>query len=219
MKKLLLIIFLSFLIIRVDALSYKGCDYKTVSNLKKLVNNINISYDYNLQNEVAYFDITITNIPANTYFIDSYSDKMYTSENINNGEIIITGYNNNSGRYDFYSADGNCYGVNLGMKYYKFPIYNIYWNDDICNEFSNSKICQKWVEERYGYNKIVETIDEYKKSLAEKKENNKQMASKPTFIDKIVGIYIRYYYIFLPIIIFACMIYIFINNKKNKFKL
>ena len=49
MKKIILILLLSFMFINSSALTYGGCDYSTVSRMKSIVKNINISYDYTIK--------------------------------------------------------------------------------------------------------------------------------------------------------------------------
>lgn len=215
----LLIIAVLFGFTNVDALTYGGCDYSIVSKLKSLVSNINISYDYHVVNNQVYFDVTLTNITPNMYFLDTTTDITYTYNNTNNGEITLRNYSNQSGSYKFYSQGNGCDGILLGTKYYKFPTYNIYYNDPLCSDIPNYGLCQKWVSVNYSYDKFERTIKEYKASLEITPPKEEEVEYNKSIVDIIVELYIKYYYFFLIAIILVCGSIIFIKQRKDKFKL
>ena len=224
MKKIYNIVFsiLLSLIIKdsVSALTYGGCDYTTVANLKKLVNNVNVSYSYEIINNEAYFSVTLNNIPEGAYFKDNYLNKTYHYSDTNNGELTINGYNLiKDGNYTFYTDNDTCRDIKLGSKYYKFPIYNTRMNDESCKDIPNFYMCKKWITKYYSDDEFESKIEEYKKNLNETEEFKKNIIYKKDFLSKFMEFYIKYYYIFLPIIIIICIIVITISNRKNKFKL
>ncbi len=220
MKKALVFIISFFTgIISIKALSYGGCEYKDVARMKSFVNNINLTYDYTIINNEAYFDVTISNITSDMYFVDVKNNITYYYNNTINGEITIKCYTNTSGSYKFYSANPSCSGISLGTKYYKFPIYNIYFNNEMCNDYKNISICQKWVNKSYSYDEFAKQIEDYKNSLIEEPKDDDVIIHNPTIIDKIIDIYVRYYYIFLIAIIVLCSSIIIIKRKKDKFNL
>ena len=150
-KKMLFIIVLMLFISNVKGLTYQGCSYSSISRLKSLVKNIDITYDYHINNGLAYFNVTMTNIQPNMYFVDTITGTEYNYSNTNNGEITLTDYTNTNGGFKFYSSLSECYGTNLGVKYYSFPNYNVYYNDPMCYGIEDYALCKKWVKTNYNY--------------------------------------------------------------------
>lgn len=217
-KILFLIIFITFIGYNCKALSYGGCPYSEVSKLKSFVSNINISYDYYIYNNKAYFNLTVNNIPPNIYFVDSYTGRTYNYSDTNDGEITIYDYDNFKGNFNFYSSLEECYGIKLGTKYYKFPQYNVYYGDSLCLENQNFSLCQKWQNVTYSYSEFKNKIEEYNK-LTENTEEEKEeyIEYQKTILDKFVEFYTRYYYILLSGIIVVCVVIMFISSRKNRF--
>ena len=218
-KILFLIVLLLFQKNNVRALTYGGCDYSSVSRMKSLVNNINISYDYRIIDNVAYFDVTLNNITPEMYFWDTLTNETYTYADTQNGEITIHNYTGTSGNYKFYSAMSDCYGTALGTKYYSFPNYNIYYTNALCSDIPNYSLCQKWVKINYSYDKFEKIIFAYKDSLNSQEPIEEQVEYKDNILNKIVEFYVSYYYYFLVAVILICGIIILIKRKKDKFKL
>lgn len=218
MKKILFILIMYLFGFSVSALTYGGCDYSTVSRMKSIVTNINLTYDYKIIDNMAFFDVTLNNLTEDIYFYDTVTEKKYYYSDTDNGELTIFNYKIISGSYKFYSAKNECLGVPLGTKYYNFPVYNKYYADPLCEDIPNYSLCQKWGYVNYSYTDFERKISEYKNSTQEEEEDIK-LEYKKTFLEKIVDVYINYYYLFLGVVILACIIVILINNKKNQFKL
>ena len=217
MKKILLLLF-CFSFIDVFALTYGGCDYSVVSRMKSMVTNINLSYDYKIVDNEALFSVTINNLTDEMYFYDTVTNKYYYYRDSNNGEITINNYKVNSGTYKFYSNLDACHGISLGNKYYTFPKYNKYYVHELCSDISNYSLCQKWSDVNYSEEEFKKMVLEYKNQIEEPDEEAVVNIEK-TITDKIIEIYINYYYYFLGAIILICSVTIIINNRKNKFKL
>lgn len=223
MKKVYKILFALLLLIvtknSVKALTYRGCDYSTVAKLKSLINNINISYTYEIKNNTAYFDLTLNNVPKDVYFVDSKTRKEYTYEDTKNGEITIKGYNNvQDGQFRFYINNGICDETKLGSKYYKFPIYNYRYKSELCKDISNYSLCKKWISKEYTDYEFEQKILQYKEKL-NTNEENETVTYEKDLITKIVDFYIKYYYYFLPLLIIVCMLIMYISKKKNSFRI
>lgn len=209
-----------FVAFETKALTYGGCEYSEISRLKSIVSNINLSYDYYIKNNEAYFNVTISNLVPGVYFVDSQTGITYNYNNTLDGEITINNYKNLAGNYKFYSAINECYGVKLGNKYYSFPSYNYYYDMPICKENKNFSLCQKWVKVTHSYNDLKKIIDDYNRKSELIEENEKiETEYKETYIDLVVKFYIKYYYIILIGIIVVCVVIMFINKKKNSFDL
>ena len=217
MKKMILFFLMWFIFEQCYALSYGGCDYSTVARMKAIVNNINISYDYKIVNDEAYFSVTLNNLTNDIYFYDNETEKTYYYSNTSNGEITINNYTS-SGRYRFYSNNLNCKGIELGSKYYKFPEYNHFFSDPLCADIPNYTLCQKWVSVNYSRYEFEKMVEEYKSDNEDIVEEGTIIYEK-TIVDKIVELYVNYYYYYLGGIIIILTPIIIIYNRKNRFKL
>ena len=220
-KKIILLIALFMLPINILGLTYGGCDYSIVSILKSLVTNINIHYDYHIENNTAYFDVTLTNITPDMYFYDPISKKNYYYNDTNNGEITISNYtySGTTGIYKFYSAKEECYGITLGSKYYKLPSYNKYYNDQLCSGISNYSLCQKWTTVNYSREEFETLVNEYKNQKNEEEVLKEEITYEKGLLDKLINFYVNYYYYLLSGIIIICGIVIVIKRRKDRFKL
>ena len=216
MKKLILFLIISFSFINSFALTYGGCEYSTVSRMKSIVSNINISYDYKIVDNRAYFNVTLNNLTNDIYFYDTATRKKYYYKDTNNGEITLYNYID-SGSFKFYSNNVSCYNLSLGTKYYKFPSYNVYYSDPLCAEIPSYSLCQKWASVNYSRDEFEHLVMEYKNG--KNTEEEVIVEYEKTLIDKIVELYIKYYYYFLGAIILIFVPIIIVNDRKNRFKL
>lgn len=219
MKKIILFLLINLYCFPVFSLTYGGCNYSDVSRMKSIVTNINLSYDYKIINNEAYFDVTLSNLTKDIYFYDTTTEKKYYYSDTNNGEIVITNYKVTSGSYKFYSANNECNGVSLGTKYYNFPVYNKYYHNPLCADIPNYSLCQKWGYVNYSEDEFEQMVYEYKNSETLEENDNVVVEYQKTFLEKIIDVYVNYYYVFLCLLILICSIIIIINNKKNYFKL
>ena len=218
-RKILLIILLLSLKIDAMALTYGGCEYSAISRIKSLVSNINISYDYHIVDNTAYFDITLNNIPQDIYFMDTDTNIKYTYSDTNNGEITVYDHTKSSGSFKFYSTLDKCYGISVGTKYYTLPIYNKYFKDEACLDIPEFSLCQKWSSINYTYDEFKKLVDEYKKKKNDSEENEDIPEYNKTIIDKAIDFYISYYYFILVGIILICIPIMLIKNRKDRFDL
>lgn len=219
MKKVILIFIICVSFINSYALTYEGCDSSDVSRMKSIIKNINISYDYTIIDDRPYFDITINNLTNDIYFYDNITKKNYYYSDTNNGEITISGYTGDSGKYIFYSNNQSCYGLSLSTKYYIFPQYNRFHTHELCSDIPNFSLCQKWTDFDYTIQQFEEKVLEYKNLKEEIIDEKIDVVYEKTILDTIIQIYINYYYYFFGAIILICSIIIIINNRRNKFKL
>lgn len=222
-NKIKILIFFSILFLTnysVGALSYGGCDYSTISDLKSQVTNINVSYTYEIIENEAYFNVTLNNIPKDVYFIDKNTGKKYFYDNTLNGEITINGYSEiTGGRYNFFVYNNVCNEVKLGTKYYNFPIYNKRYNSEPCKGIENYYLCKKWISKYYSNEEFNKKIEEYKNSKKNETLIDNEIKYEKDITTTIVEFYIKYYYLFLPVLIVICFIIMHISKKKNSFKL
>ena len=217
MKKIILILFMLFILkINVSALMYGGCEYSEVSRMKKVVTNINYTYNYRINNNTAYFDVTFTNITNDMYAYDSvYKQNFYPQ----NGELTIYNYTANSTTIKFYSNNPKCREIYLGSKFVKFPIYNKYMNSDICKNMEGFSYCNKWVNKAYTYDEIKKAIDTYNAGNNKPEEKPVKVPHEKTFLELLLDIYVKYYVIILASVIILCLALIEIRKRTTRFKL
>ena len=218
MRKIILIILVSFIFINSSALTYGGCDYSLVARMKSIVNNINLSYDYKIVDNQVSFSVTLNNLTDDIYFKDTNSGNIYYYNSTNNGEITIDNYPGFSGSYKFYSNNNDCRGISLGSKYYSFPIYNKYYNDPLCKDIPNYSLCQKWSNVNYSQEEFEKLVSEYLNTEDEVEDKITIQYSK-SFFQKMVQFYIEYYWIILGGLILIGITVIVIYNRKNRFDL
>lgn len=217
MKKIIFILTLVFVFYTPSV--FAKCSYKEISRMKSLVSNINLIYDYKIVDNMAKFDITLTNITQDIYIYDFVNNKNYYYADTINGEIKISDYMVKTGSFKFYSTNQSCYGLFLGLKYYTFPNYNIYYNDPLCDDISNFSLCQKWIRMNYNYQEFKKIVNDYKNKTNNSEEEQIVVEYEKTLLNKIVEFYVKYYYYILIFIIVICSIIIVIDRRKNSFKL
>lgn len=220
MKKMFFCMFyciVIFSIVFLDDVSAK-CEYSQISRLKSIVSNINLIYDYYISDNKAYFNITISNIVPEIYFVDSNSNITYTYNDTIDGEIVIYGYRATKGAYRFYSALNDCYGTKLSNKYYQMPTYNNYYTDPLCQENKNYSLCQKWAKVNHSYSELKKSIEMFKKenNAVEDKQDEVNVYRNGT-LQRIVTFYTKNYFFILIGIIVICLVVMFISRKKNRF--
>lgn len=222
MKRILLIICIFFLAPRlVIARSKTKCDYTLLANLKKLSSNINVTYTYYIKDNEAYFDVTLTNLQENIYFIDNYN-RVYYYNNTFDGVITIPGYRSGKVTFTFYSNDSECLNEKLSVKYTNLPYYNIFYNYEECKGIEEFSLCQKWSKNNYGYEEFKEQTNAYKEKKNKKEIDNNEIVSKKWF-EKLVDLYLSYYYIITPLFIIVVIgimnLIKYIKFKTNRFNI
>ncbi len=213
MKK---VYFLSFLLIvilfpsRIKAY----CSDDMLNNYVTLSNNINYYYTYKESNDTAIFNITFNNLYGR-----------FVIENTSDGNLYYKGDNltiNNfkSGKeYVFNVYPSNvCSDRKVRTIHVKFPNYNKYYKNELCNGIEKYKLCQKWQEVNISLDKFEKQVDEYKESI--KPSIEEQPEETETLLQKVryylIKIYTSYYFIFLPFIIISLVIIIYKLDQKDR---
>lgn len=214
-RKLIFIISLLFAITNVKALSYAGCDYSDIARMKQIISNVNVSYNYKIVNDEAYFDVIINNLTNDIYVTDNYYRLDYYTPV--NGELIIYNVKANSIYLKFNSNRLECKGLLLGNKYEQFPIFNKYFDDEVCKDSKGLSYCNKWVNKEYTYEEVKDAVEKYNSVIEE--DEPTEVIYKKDLLDKLIEFYLKYYYIVLAGVIIFCMTIIVINKRKNQFKI
>ena len=204
--------------ISVFARTKTRCDYKLLSDLKKLTSNINTSYVYRIEDGIVYYDITLTNIQSDMYFVDNITSRTYYYGDTVNGEITLKDYYSGKVNYTFYSNNNECLNEKLGNKIVNLPYYNDFYNYDECNGHENYKLCQRWTEFNGTYYDFLNNIERY---IDYGNDDNYEDSIDINWFDKLVSMYINYYYILLPITIILVVLVLYlikyIKNRLNRF--
>lgn len=219
MKRKLFFIFIMLFLCKINAsaVTYAGCDTSIVARMKQLVTNVNISYNYRIVNDEVVYDLVVSNLTNNMYVSDNYFGRDYYG--FQNGELVIYGIKSDSITLRFYSNIAECRGLLLGTKYEQFPIFNKYWDDDICSDMQGIYYCSKWTTKSYTKEEIEKAIKDYKNSIKEEPVEPTKVIYKKSFMDKLIEFYVKYYYIALLGVIGICVTIIVINKRKNQFKI
>lgn len=220
MKKIILIVSLLFLLpISVQAKANTSCDYTLLANLKSLASNINISYDYYIESNEAYFNVTINNITPDIYIVDNVTNVIYNYQNTSAGEVIINNYKDVTKlQYSVYSSDNNCNGELLSTLYITLPTYNQYSSNPVCDDIKDYSLCQRWNPFNGTHEDFITRVNNYKNSkVVEEDPIEEEKKDITTLLDKLGTLYSKYYIVLYVIIILPSIIIIYRHNKKSKF--
>lgn len=215
-RKTLKIFFMMFLfcILPINTKAISWCSNNEKASLKKLATNINVSYNYKINNNKATFDVTISNLLPNMYFIAEDGNKYY-SNTTNNGEITF--YNlvqGHSFRFDVY-GNGVCDDELLYTFYATTPTYNRFYNLNVCENAKEYKLCQRWVKHELTQNEFINEVKNY---INDRDKNiNIEEENKINPFSYVLN-FIQMYYIHIIVIIAVIIITIkFIKYKKDTF--
>ena len=208
-KYLLLIITMIIIPFKVNA----GCSTEEITRLQKLSNNVNISYEYNEDNNT--FTISFANLNGFLTVKDMSTNRDYYTYD----ELRISNVNSGSHTYYIYASNKNCYESELGVKTIILPYYNKYYNYDKCKNIREYRYCSKWLKNNISQKEWENNVDTYianKKAQEEEKRKKNQQSSTDKIRQMIFDMYVKYYYIILPVIIGILGIIIYVKNKTDQ---
>ena len=218
MKKIWLLILMLILPVTVFARANTKCDYSLVSKLKKYASNVNIIYDYKIDNNDALFTVTINNIVPDIYILDEVSGKTYTYESTNNGELVIPNIKGiKKLKYKILSRNGGCADELLLTHYITLPVYNKYSADPLCEGLENYKLCYTFLDTDITYDEFKEKIEAYKNPKKAEVPEEKTKINKKSDWDKFLDFMVKYgVYIVAAIAILITIISVR-RSRKNQF--
>ena len=214
MKKTGLLLILTLLFLLPINIRVLACSSKERSNLKKIISNINISYDYSIIKNNAIFSIKLNNLNSKLYMKDQFGHTYYFN-NLSNNELVLPNYSDGkSYRFDFFGLD-SCGDENVGSLYVTTPNYNFYYKLDVCDDAKEYELCQKWASHSLSRSEFIEKVKQYKasKNLIDNTKANKKI-SVIDFIMNFIRMYGLYVIIGIAIIIIIIKI---IKYKKDSF--
>lgn len=207
--KFLLILLLCLFPVNIKA----ACTTSDKARLKKIVANINTSYDYEMVNNSAVFSIKFSNLNSDVYFKDQLGN-YYTQYDINH-ELVLNNFSDGkSYTFTFYGKN-ICKDENIGTLYVTTPTYNPYYQLSVCDDAKEFELCQKWVSHSLSRSEFIKKVNEYK-NKEEIIDNS--IANKTISIIDLTMSFIRMYGLYILIGIVVIIIIVkFIRYKKDTF--
>lgn len=220
MKKKIILFIVSLFIFPLNILakSQITCDHDEFSNLRKYASNINISYNYYLDNGEPYFNVVINNVPSNLYIQNEDTGQKYYYDDNNKGEIVISGLHNvTSLKFASYSNIPTCMDEALSIYYVSLPIYNKYADDPLCEENKNFRLCTRFltseVTREYFDEQIQEYIESKNKPATEEEKEEKKVKNFDSWQDLVI----RYSPLAAILLIVLIVFIVQRRKKKNSF--
>lgn len=208
MKKYFTYVFMLFLLIVLPIKVNAICDNSRKSELQKIAANITYGYDYIKENDT--FNITITNLNPNIYIENN--DKVYRYSNSN--ELTLSGYKPGDNMRLYVYDSEYCSVSALNILYINLPVKNKYYGTEICSDAQEYNLCQMWTNNNLTENEMREKINNYKKTDSVYDETE-QIDVKNYALELLIDIYIKYYFIILPLIIIICVFSMYKLSKKT----
>lgn len=208
MKKYFTYVFMLFLLIVLPIKVNAICDNSKKTELQKIAGNVTYGYDYIKESDS--FNITITNLNPNIYIDNNGTIYRYSNSN----ELTIGGYKpGDSLRLYIYDTE-YCIPSALNILYINLPIKNKYYGTEVCSGFEEYSLCQMWTSNNLTENEIKSKLDSYKKNNDDNKNQN-EIEVKNYALQLLIDIYIKYYFIILPVIIIVCVYSMYRLSKKT----
>lgn len=210
MKKKIILLLLLLIPTSVHAL----CNDSEKIRLNKLASNVTYSYTYEESNQDISYTVTISNLSKDLIIRDRYNGKDYRG---NGQDIVIKGYaQQTTAKFYIYADNQSCYSSSILTNAISFPAYNPYYNDDVCKKAQGYIYCRKWIIMPYSYEEFKSKVNKYISENTVTKEEIYEIEPGPSLFDIIGIIYVKTYFIILPLIILICLIIIYRLNQKNK---
>lgn len=204
-----------YFIVTLIALFYIDNAFALCSNsekalYKKIVSNINVSYDYQMFYTKPIFDITFSNV-VNVYMTDDKGYKYYPDSN---NQVFLKGRNAGENiRVNFYS-NASCIGDQIGSLYAQTPTYNYFYNLAVCENAREYSLCQKWVKHGLSEADFIKNVKNYIEERDSK--SDAPIKTKFSIFEFILSLFsnIWFYVILIPIVIFVVIK--LIKRKKDR---
>lgn len=208
LKKFIVMLLICLMPISVNA----ACTSSEKARLKKIISNVNISYDYTANRYNAYFNIKVNNLTSDIYFIDSYG-KTYSGDL--NGEANLSNYpSGNSYSLSFYGSN-SCFGEKISTLYVTTPTYNPYYLNSVCDDAKEYELCQKWASHSLNKIEFVQKVKEYKekKGIIDDSDIKKDIS----YIDFTISFIKSYGIYILGIVLVIIIVIKIVRYKKDSF--
>lgn len=219
MKKFYWLFMLFFLIISIPNSVKAYCDYNELARLKKIATNVTHSVEYIEKDNNVEFIVTLVNLHPDIYIKDTIKNTFYyySDAGKETHEIVISGYKpGNTIKYEVYNVQQPYCDIQVLLdKYVTLPPFNPFYNDAVCADAEEYRLCQKWVEVKVDYATFKKEVEKYKRG----RDKNLEDEPKDDLgnVGKFLSFFVKYYIYILGAIILVCLILIYRINKKNSF--
>lgn len=191
------------------------CSNSEIVGYQEQAKNINVTYDYteHPENNYVSFSIKINNLTPGIYIQDDLKKSIYR---YNGEDVVLDNYDyGRTYKFSVYVDGGNCPGRLITTKYVNLPYYNAYYKDPLCKGIEEFRYCQKWARvKNVSYYEFKNAVEKYRKSFDNNNDISKNTSDYGIF-KFLFKIYIKYYYIILPVIIVGGYMIIRSYNKKH----
>lgn len=185
MKKFTLLLFL-FFSFSINALAESTCSYSEQAELLNKATNVKASYEINtekvkfvdMETDVDYFNITITNVTDEFYVVISndYNSSKKTLYDFEAENGLLNYKWNNIDKVTnftievYASGKTNCAGEKYKTLYVQTPRFNEYYDREICEDLTDFYLCQKYITSSLiTEDKFFEQIASYEAGKIDKK--------------------------------------------------
>lgn len=187
------------------------CSDSDTVRLQNIANNVTVSYIYN--DSTGRFTITFSNLRKDLILVDFLNNKKYVVE----GDLNFTNLDSGKHIYTIYSNSIECGTNELIKKYVNLPYYNHHFGSIECEGIEDYKYCSKWFSNPVSDDIWNIKVNDYKKSIEDNNKKEEKQKTTSLFIEGfniIKKIYIKGYFVILPIIIIGLVIIII--KKRNE---
>ena len=145
------------------------CDNAHISQLKKLAEQVDVSYEYlDYSDEILggvagdylvnSYSISVNLISDELYLYDGYNEYYYDS--FNNG---IVNFNRNSGTFEIKVLSKRCAGYKLRTIYVSLPKFNTYSYRQECQDLKeyDLDVCDPWYQGAVNDNIFYREVNKY----------------------------------------------------------
>lgn len=216
MKRILIITIL-FLLFPAVTLADSSCSNQDKEYLQKLANNVTyyVEETKNYDGTSNYLvKITFSGVSNELFFKDNNHNIFLNSSDTDFGEFTTNNIEPNQAYKMYIYGRNKCVLDTLRVITINIPKINMLHYNNLCSEYGELNVCQKWTNEYISVEQFNKVISEYENK---KNVNNDDIQEQNTFW--LYDIYQKYYWYGLIglIIILASLIYFWIKEQnKNK---
>lgn len=212
MKKLVTILSLVIIVSLPNRVAAYACSDSDKVRFSTLATDINTRIDLVESNGAVSFNVVFMNVNSDLKIKNPINGSFLTGS-----EFVITGLTPNTNyQFPVMTDRFGCSSFSLRTIDITTPAYNRYYNDAICSDIPNYKLCQKWTSFRGSYSEFTSAIKQYKDSLVKQEEETPNKSVKGLY-DYIFDFLENYYFILFPVIIVSGSVAIYYLKKKKEF--
>ncbi len=196
------------------------CSASDRERLQKFANNVTFTLEEANYNGKFYFDVLFAGVSSDLLFRSSEKLSYYKNYSSNYIDEFVVEMLEPGRTYEFEVLGyTKCNTTLLRNITITVPNYNVYHNDNVCNDAKEYSLCNKWYKNEYSYDEFVKKVTEFKNNKQNNKNDYEQNISNDNGGFDLYSFYQKYYWyvLFSMIAALGLLIYFWIKeNKKNK---